>query len=745
MNKLPELLLPAGSPDSAYSAINGGADAIYLGGKNFSARNFADNFSDEEIIAVIEHALLRKVKVYIAVNTLYSNDEMPKVLDFVKIMHSQGAAAFIVQDIGLGHILKTHFPEIEIHASTQLTIHSLEGVNFMGQMGFSRVVLARELSLEQVKFISENANIETEVFAHGALCTSYSGQCLMSSQIGGRSGNRGRCAQPCRLNYDLLKNDKVVKSGYLLSPKDMMSLTFLDDILETKVSSLKIEGRMKSPEYVYIIAKAYREKLDGNEVSQKTINDVTQIFNRGGSFSTGFGASLMSTDTPKSTGIRCGEVVKYQNGKCSIKFTEKMIGGDGIEIWTSKPPHVGTGINKIINPNEIAEFPIQGGIKVGNNVYKSYDKALFDYAKRERQIDRKKAELTGKIQARLGEKLSLTLNDIEITFNDIIQEAKNAPMSKDDIISQLSKTGGTPFTIRFGDVDIDENIFISKTTLNEIRRTAISQVEKEIIRASKKPINHVDTPINSGLKAKKMGLTVQISNKNQLATILNHDVKRVYVSSLEGTQNLKDIEVFLTLPSISKNDKPPKDCSGYLVRTYGQLNILKNTDKKLVLDHNFNIFNSWSKAAFDDIKNIEAVTLSQELNIEQLKKLEGGKTEIIVYGRSVLMTTHNCPVGLYDKCNKGKYELLDRKNMKFPIVTDCNNCITYILNSKTLDISPKFRELPNIENIRLIFTDEDDIETVDNVLSVYSKLLEGKDFSLTNPDNTYGHFFRGVE
>jgi len=496
---MPELLVPAGDMDSAKAAINGGADAIYLGGKNFSARSFAQNFTDEEIKSLINYAALRGVKIYIAVNTLYNNEEIPKVLEFTYSMYKSGAAAFILQDIGLAYLLKNHLPEIELHASTQMTVHSTGWAKFMKQAGFSRVILSRELSLGELSQINAEAGIETEVFAHGALCVSYSGQCLLSSLVGGRSGNRGKCAQPCRLPYDLLKNGKPVKSGFLLSPKDMMTLEILDDVISTGVTALKIEGRMKSPEYVYVVTKAYREQLDNRKprIDRATLNDVVQIFNRGGSFSTGYynnynGAEMMSIETPKSTGVFCGTVVKYTQGKCTIRFAEKMVPGDGIEIWTSKGAHVGTGINRAIDRNDTATITIEGNIEIGNDVYKSYDKRLNDEVKKAKSMDTKKMMVEGRVEAKIGHPVKLVFLvttgkvTVEATSKSLVEQAQKAPMSKDEIIKQLSKTGNAPFTIDYTHADIDENIFISKAVLNEVRREAVETLEREIITALKR-------------------------------------------------------------------------------------------------------------------------------------------------------------------------------------------------------------------------------------------------------------------
>ena len=793
---IPELLVPAGDMESAKAAINGGADAIYIGGKNFSARSFARNFEDEEIEGLINYAALRNVKIYIAINTLYRNEELPKVLAFTQRMYEKGAAAFILQDIGLAHLLKDNFPKIELHASTQMTVHSAGGAKFMKKAGFSRVILSRELSFEEIEQINKEVDIETEVFVHGALCISYSGQCLMSSIVGGRSGNRGKCAQPCRLTYDLLKNDKTIKSGYLLSPKDMMTLEILDGVIKTGASALKIEGRMKSAEYVYVVTNAYRMQLDSRKakVDSSIINDVTQIFNRGGSFSTGYyktysGLSMMSTKTPKSTGVICGTVINYRKGKCTIKFSEKMIAGDGIEIWTSKGAHVGTGISKIINKNETASFMIEGNIEIGNDVYKSYDKRLIDEAKKAIVLDTKKTCVAGAVEARIGKPIRLALKkhmtgsyvSVESYSDGMVEKALKAPLGKDEIIKQLSKTGNSPFVIEYDNVEIDEGTFISKSALNQVRRNAIETLEVAIIKHIKRDNKQAcDAPEILLSKVQSQKLTVQISDIGCLDAVLKHDISRIYVGFNERNINrfVKtkwpdcDTEIFFALPTISRNEDEKSirklmakletaSFDGYLVATYGQLNILQDlgSKKKIVLDHNFNIFNNWSKRTLNSLDGVEGVTLSQELNVVQLKKMEGSQSEIVVYGRQILMSTHNCLKGLYEAKKTGKYcsnkyakdqyALLDRKNMQFPVVSDCDNCIAHILNSKILDTAARFNEIKStgIEYLRLVFRDED-VEAIKNTIAKYERLLSDSKIACEDADGnsayTYGHFFRGV-
>jgi putative protease len=785
---LPELLSPAGGIESAMAAINAGADALYLGGKNFNARGFAQNFSDDEIVSLIEFAAVRNVKIYITVNTLYKNDEMPQVLEFVSRMRKEGASAFILQDPGLAYILKSRFPSIEIHASTQMSVHSTEGVNFMESMGFSRVVLARELSLEEVAEINRDTKIGCEVFVHGALCVSYSGQCLMSGLIGGRSGNRGKCAQICRTKFDFLVNGKVKKSGYLLSMRDIMTLEILEEMTAAGVAALKIEGRMKSPEYVHLVTKAYREQLDkiaerqDTTVSEQTKNNLLQIFNRGGYFSLGYYKNftksyLMSIQTPKSSGVFVGRVVGGQFDSFAIRFTKDLFPGDGIEIWTSTEPHIGMGIDIKINAGDIYLYTPTDNITFGDSVYRSYDKKLASATKKEMAKAKRLRTVTGGVNAVVGKNLRLCLSagDIHIEkTGKIVEAAQNAPMTAEDIVTQLSKTGDTPFEINFTQVNIDANIFVSKAVLNKLRREALEELGDAIIKSIKNDEPLINLPLQTEAnKSAEQKLTAQISDAKHLRTVLEQKISRVYINySPENIEalpvNKHAAEIFIALPTISHNKTEEElkivfnnlensNIDGYLVSTYGQLQILQtmNTTKQIMLNYTFNIFNSWAAEFFIN-KNYE-ITLSQELNLREINSFNTRDFELVVYGRQILMTLRNCPVKEYDYCklkyinnvgreNNETYVLRDKIGANFPVVTDCRNCVAHILNSKILDTSLKFGAIKNTgaKSFRLIFTSEEEAD-IRETITRYKNVLAGQGSIFKKTDNTYGHFFRGVD
>ncbi|MEA4825238.1 MAG: peptidase U32 family protein [Clostridium sp.] len=389
MDKI-ELLAPAGSMESIYAAVQNGADAVYIGGTKFSARAYASNFDEENMIRALEYCHLYNVKVYVALNILIKEEEVNEALEYIKFLYKIGVDALIIQDTGIAELIKRNFPDFEIHASTQMTVHNGEGAILLNELGFKRIVLSRELSLKEIKYISKDLGIETEVFIHGALCICYSGQCLMSSIIGGRSGNRGRCAQPCRLPYEIInKKSGSIKKGYILSPKDICTLENIKDIIESGASSIKIEGRMKRPEYVAGVVSAYRKAIDeayntlGVSDSKANSKDnalekfnlqseekkLLQLFNRQG-FSKAYmygnvGKDMMAYNLPKNTGVMLGKV----NKDLTIKLEENINLQDGIRFGED-----GFTIFKIVKGSENVSKAVRGDIvKLKPTKYKAGD------------------------------------------------------------------------------------------------------------------------------------------------------------------------------------------------------------------------------------------------------------------------------------------------------------------------------------------------------------------------------------
>ncbi len=797
-NNLPEILSPIGSKESLIAAVNSGCNAVYLGGKDFSARSSADNFTNEELIEAINYCHLRQVKVYIAVNTLFKNSEIQQLFSFIKEMYEEGADAFIVQDIGTGIYIKKYFPNVRLHASTQMTVHDLEGVFFMERMGFDRVVLSRELSLQEIRNIKQNCNIEIEVFVHGALCVSYSGQCLMSSHLGGRSGNRGKCAQPCRLKYDFYSKNNLISSGYLLSPKDLMGLELLPDFMDIGVSSLKIEGRMKSPEYVSAVTKAYSEGLEkalqqNYKADENSIKQITQVFNRGGSFTSGYlqnklDINMLSNITPKSTGVYIGKVLYYEpkNKKCIISTECELNAGDGIVIWTKTEPHTGTYINSNSPKNSEIQIRVEGNISKGDLVFKSYDKKMMDCLKNSYSKDTRKTQIKCSFKAVQGEPFYVKLkfeNLVSEFYGDIVEQAKNQPLSEQKILEQLCKTGDTPFILEIENYIADNNVYIPISKINGYRREAIDSFSEKLISMFKRKSDNFNIEIKkNGNNLYDKKICVLVDNVKQLQAALLDNVHTIYIEAKDeflqeidlytAKAHEKGIKLYAALPHICinwdymgniLNRLESSTIDGYLIRNYGQLNFLQNSNKEKVTDYTFNVFNALSLEQLQSIS--ERVTLSTELNFNQINDFANEKSEIIVHGRQILMVTRQCPIGLYvsgrsgaaycaSKNKKGSYYLKDRKNIDFPIVTDCTQCTAFIYNSQILFTLNKIWDVINCYAgfIRLCFLEEDEKE-VKEVIQCYnelislkpeSKLVKDKIDMYTEMGITNGHFFRGV-
>ncbi|MCD7777198.1 MAG: U32 family peptidase, partial [Clostridiales bacterium] len=466
-----EILAPCGSPEAAYAAAEAGCDSIYLGTKSYNARALAKNFENEEIKQVIDFCHLRGIKVFITFNILYKDAETEEVLKLAAELYSYGADAFICADIGIMNVFKKYFKGININASTQTTVHNSDVALAFKSMGVDRIVLARELNLNDIRAIYDKVGDkpDLEAFVHGALCVCYSGRCLYSSFIGGRSGNRGQCAQPCRMEYFLLKNDREIEKGALLSPKDIMTAEHISDMVKSGVKAFKIEGRMKGVPYVFQTVKTYREYLDkaleektDTKISPRDKNGLLQVFSRGGAFSEGYlythKGRHMPSEGVKNSGREIGVVVSAEKKGCYIKFSESLNCGDGIEIFGRNQ---GTYISKAINKNQRVFFRLEG--KKGDRVFLSYDKALTDSLNKDASANSRKREITGCFTAKQGKAavFSLKAEETEITVKgEVVQKAENRPVTAEEIKSRLSKTGNTAFKIKELNVDADGDIYI---------------------------------------------------------------------------------------------------------------------------------------------------------------------------------------------------------------------------------------------------------------------------------------------
>lgn len=514
--KLPELLAPAGDWNSFVAAVQNGADAVYLGVQQFNARQDAANFSLEQVAEAVAYAHMRGVRIYITVNTLVSDDELPGALRLLEDLNFIGVDGIIIQDLGLAVNARISLPQLPLHGSTQMTIHNLSGAKFLGELGFTRVVVAREQSLDELRQIVANSPIEVEAFVHGALCFSYSGNCLLSSMIGGRSGNRGRCAQPCRLEYALVDQVGHTLGGYslegahLLSPKDLNTLDYLQDLVDAGVHSLKIEGRMKRPEYVATVVKAYRTALDmladGVEADERGMaiarQKVEQIFNRG--FTTAYlygnpGRDLMSYSRPHNRGRFLGRVVRTGRGLIWVELAAPLEVGDGVEVVTAESGSFGTSVSSItiqqnkgklvkVDEAEIGEvvgLALEGSVSVGDEVYKTRESALLKEAMSTFKSEHETLQIPVRVKARVkkGQPAEIIFCDESQlcgigTTDFVVEEARRHPLTEETLLAQLDRLGNTPFTIVEHSFELDEGVMVPKSELNEARRAAIGQLMK---------------------------------------------------------------------------------------------------------------------------------------------------------------------------------------------------------------------------------------------------------------------------
>lgn len=795
MNNI-ELLAPSGSKESLIAAVMNNADAVYLGGTKFSARAYASNFTDEELTEAVDYCHSYGVKVYITINTLIKDEEMEEALEYAKHLYAIGVDALIVQDTGFIHRVRKILPDFELHASTQLSIHNGEGAVYFKEKGITRMVLARELSLEEITHISKDLGIETEVFIHGALCISYSGQCLMSSILGGRSGNRGRCAQPCRLPYDLMDRDgEKVASAYLMSPKDMTTIDFIDQVALTGTASLKIEGRMKKPEYVAATVKYFREELDGKK-SPEHRERLLQVFNREG-FSEGYfkgktGKDMMAFTNPKNAGVLIGKVL--ENG--SLRLEKSLKKGDGVRVGDK-----GLSVPPLRKGNQIVDAAGKGDIVFMNShdrlmagdLYKTLDTDLMDELK-ETFTDRYRRKVVLPASLYFVPGIEATLKVIYegkefLASSRVVEVAKKAPLSIERVTESLHKTSDTPFVIGELEIEAFAEGFLPVSELNEMRRNVVDAVYAYKVGSYKRTVpeaqlknrmagqgssaasvpaqGHALPPFQ---KPKKL---VSVATRAQLHAALEAGATEIavypfyrgesYVSFSDVRKLLmekREIRLFIKVSNILRSElhgvmKKVRELAGIgeiagvITNNVGVIHSIKN-EFHIIGDYKLNIFNSDSLDFFG--KDLAMAMISEELNRKEIKDLRNKeRLMFLVYGRQELMHSEYCPVGstvggmdgktaCNEACMTNSYALRDRMNEEFPIMTDVF-CRSYIMNGKPKNLLDSAKDLKSIglNAFRIDITTENAEETREIVTAfLHEERHELADF-------TRGHYKRGVE
>ena len=752
-----DLLSPVGDFDCLKAAVQNGANSVYFGADLFSARAFASNFDTTTLEKAILYAKTRGVKTNLTLNTLVTDNEFNEAFELEKKAYKFGIDAIIVQDLGLAKQLIKHFPDLDIHASTQMTAHNLQGVLELQRLGFKRVVLSRELSLQEIEYICKNTNVEIEVFVHGALCISYSGQCLFSSMVGGRSGNRGKCAQPCRLPYKLLENDKEIDKGHLLSTRDLCGLDCIPNLIKAGVTCLKIEGRMKNPEYVATVTRIYRKYID---LAQDLINTQKFIDEE----------NLDIYDFKENTTNKLKYIINENDRKTLLQAFNRGMSSSG---------------HLLNEPNK-------------NLVFKDKPNNMGLFLGKVQKYNKNKGYITVKLQEpiEIGDTISLEKEkgSYNVSESEIIPEnAQNRPLEKEKIIAQINKTNDSIFEFSNIDVELDPNIFLPKfsATLNDLRRKVLESVYDYAISNIKRTcIKKVEPDsLNNEVKNSLNDNTKTIS---VLLNILNLDFD---YSRLDGFDNiyiplkyfsikkydgiLKTLEqkfnVYIYMPTIIKanyrnllfsnifNTIESHNIKGFVISNISNLllleNVLKNPDYNfdLIANYTFNVFNLHSVLELKKL-GINKYTISPESTKEIINRLCGivensnvtgnGTSglknllpaELIVYGKTPLMNMNYCPLGKTNKCyptctskcmTDNSYFLEDRLKMKFRILFDNIQTVSTIYNCKTTSISPN--DFSGVNCYRIDILDES-IDEINNIVNTVKKgeRLEGKEFTNGN-------------
>ena len=780
MNKI-ELLAPAGSIESLYAAINNGADAVYVGGNKFSARAYATNFDNEQMQKAVDYCHSYNVKIFVTINTILKETELSEAIKYVGYLYEIGVDALIVQDLGLVNLIKEKYPDFEIHASTQLTVHNGEGALYFKDKGFTRIVLSRELSLDEIKYISKTLNIETEIFIHGALCVSYSGKCLMSSVIGGRSGNRGKCAQPCRMEYTLKSKENGNKKGYLLSPKDMCTIDDTKDIIDSKVYSLKIEGRMKKPEYVAGVVDNYRKAID-KVIKNKDYNAVEgrrtllQLFNREG-FSNAYlrknlGKDMMSYSFPKNTGVELGKI--EDDGTLVLK--ENVALGDGIRVRDG-----GFTLSKILKDNNEVRSALRGDVvkifpkdyKKGDILFRTLSTELYKNLEESIKPYYKKIGIKGEVIFKIGEKFKLSANYNGETFEvegDVVEAAQSKALEKSRIEEALQKSGDSPYKIAKVVFTEFEEGFLRVSSLNNLRRELSDAILKKETAKYRRRRNKEEVSTEKVYKeGKEIGILYGCCTKEQLESLIKSKVSNIAVDlfnkskssiSLNDIEGIENINFYLQLPEIIKGEfeniitvieKARDSIKGLITSNAG---IINKYSKELTIigDSKLNIFNSEALNFYK--KDLDIVTLSQELNRKEIKDIMKNKISgiaYVIYGKTEVMVSEYCPIGSTfggknksKDCNKAclrdEFTLVDKMNEGFRVMTD-KYCRSHILNSSPLNLTEEMDDLKaiGITTFRVDFKDESATGVQKVINMVNNKGAIG------NKDFTKGHFKRGVE
>ena len=799
-----EILAPAGSMECLKAAIAAGADAVYTGGALFGARAYAHNLTEEELLEAIDYVHLHGRRLYLTVNTLIKDREMEKQMyDYLLPYYRQGLDAVIVQDIGLFRFIRKHFPDLPIHASTQMTLTGVDGAKFLEKEGAQRIVTSRELSMAEVKKIADETELEIESFVHGALCYCYSGQCLFSSFIGGRSGNRGQCAQPCRLLY---RTPEAKRPQYLLSLKDICTLELIPEMIESGIYSFKIEGRMKKPEYAAAVAFQYRKYADlylkyyeecpaeedpaayamkKYRVREEDRQMLLDLYNRGG-FHTGYyhtqnGREMISLNRPNHAGVPAVKVLAKKGRNVTAKALTDLYPQDIIELPMRK------GREKA--DNYTCKDAVRKGMNVQIPVFadtpfkrdeiwmRTRNSTLIDTLREEFVNGKIKERICGTFRLYPQETATLTVKcrDAEITVaGEKAQEALSQPMSRERIEKQLRKTGNTEFEFSFLKAEIGEKVFLPMQSLNELRREALETLEKVICekyRRSGEVKDPEEDKTELSMEEEVLsGWTASVRTAEQMEVILEEEaIGRIYVdctmfpriwekdSYVEWITKVHAAgkEIYLVMPYIFRERTRKQyeaaynrifeaGWDGILIANYESFAFLKEHGYtgRIMTDYNLYEFNQESRKFWKE-KGVFEFTAPVELTERELQDLRVKDGEVIVYGYLPMMISAGCIQKTTRGCLKksGQTTITDRYRNPFVVKNECDYCYNILYNYVPLYLGDRMEEVYQIGpgRIRLMFTTERQQE-VRQILSAY---FEGKEL----PEGTYtrGHWKRGIK
>ena len=744
-----ELLAPAGNMEALIAAISNGCDAIYLGMQKFGARAYSSNFDFESLKEAISYAHLRNVKIYVTMNTIVFENEIEAMKLQMHQLNEIGVDAIIVADLAAFDYLVNNFADMEAHCSTQMGIDDLDGTLLFKELGAKRIVLSREVPIEKVKEIKKIAQIPLEIFVHGALCVSYSGNCLMSGLIGYRSGNRGRCVGSCRKEYEIIDkttNDALGKN-YILSTKDLNTIDYIDDLKE--IDSLKIEGRMKEPAYVANVVSRYRRALD-YKITEEDKTNLSKTFNR--TFTKGYlfhedKKDITNILRPNNYGYEIGRISNIVKGMYEIKLTRPLNQNDIIRISHNNEDIVLTVVKlydkegKLINrANDVGYIKIKEKLSKDDVVYLTKDYLYYKELESSLEKEFKRFNLDIKVNAQPNSKLIIEAEGLGFNYlyegEDILSEAINNPTTKEQVIKQFSRLNDTIFELN--NVIYEEcNVFIPAKLLNVARREIVQALYELKLNSKKKSIKAFKAKEKISFTPREPYFTASVTSKEQYDACVSCGIKEIYFDN-----------------TVRRNQNDYKEKEGQLlIGGYGGIYHYRKTNP-FITDYSLNVVNSDS--CYELFKlGAKRVTLSYELNKTQIEDLISSyyekndgypALEMIVYGRAPMMFSKYCPLKKMNQCGSCKtrsYELKDEHGT-FPIITH-DDCTTTILNGKILNLLDEVQNIEAVEAFRLNFTVESKEQVIETI-NMAMKKLKSKDSQIifNKETDTRGHFNKEI-